>query len=128
VRVTLLIWIAACVAAYLARTTGQFWWVAMAAGLGIGSLQSASRALVGLFSPREKEAEFFGFWGLAGKAAYAIGPALFGLISSVSGSQRVAILSAALFFVAGLGALAFVDERRGIAAAASWNEGAGAGG
>jgi UMF1 family MFS transporter len=128
VRATLLIWIAACVAAYLARTTGQFWWVAMAAGLGIGSLQSASRALVGLFSPREKEAEFFGFWGLAGKAAYAIGPALFGLISSVSGSQRVAILSAALFFVAGLGALAFVDERRGIAAAASWNEGAGAGG
>lgn len=128
VRVTLLIWIAACVAGYLATTAGQFWWVAMAAGLGIGSLQSASRALIGLFSPREKEAEFFGFWGLAGKAAYAIGPALFGLISSASGSQRLAILSAALFFVAGLGALAFVDERRGIAAAASWNERAGAGG
>ena len=128
VRLTLLIWIAACVAAYLVRTAGQFWWVAMAAGLGIGSLQSASRALVGLFSPRDKEAEFFGFWGLAGKAAYAIGPALFGLISSASGSQRVAILSAALFFLAGLGALAFVDERRGIAAAASWNERAGSGG
>ena len=128
VRLTLVIWIAACVAAYLVRTAGQFWWVAMAAGLGIGSLQSASRALVGLFSPRSKEAEFFGFWGLAGKAAYAIGPALFGLISSASGSQRVAILSAALFFVAGLGALAFVDERRGIAAAASWTEAAGAGG
>jgi UMF1 family MFS transporter len=127
VRVTLVIWIVACVGGYLARTAGQFWWVAMAAGLGIGSLQSASRALVGLFSPRAKEAEFFGFWGLAGKAAYAIGPALFGLISSASGSQRLAILSAALFFVAGLVAVSFVDERRGIAAAASWNEHAGVG-
>ena len=35
----------------------------MAAGLGLGSLQSASRALVGLFSPVKKSAEFFAFWG-----------------------------------------------------------------
>ncbi|HUO86761.1 MAG TPA: MFS transporter, partial [Thermoanaerobaculia bacterium] len=91
-----------------------------AAGLGIGSLQSACRALVGLFAPLEKTGEFFGFWGLAGKAAFAVGPFVFGALASLTGSQRVAILSTGLFFVVGLAALGGIDEGRGRAAAAAW--------
>ena len=79
----------------------MFWGVGLFAGLGIGSLQSASRALVGLFAPPEKSAEFFGFWGLAGKGAYMIGPLIFGQIASRTGSQRVAMLSTAAFFLLG---------------------------
>ncbi|HEX6202999.1 MAG TPA: MFS transporter, partial [Thermoanaerobaculia bacterium] len=130
VRLTLVLWVAVCVAAYLATDKATFWGVALGAGLGIGSLQSACRALVGLFAPLEKTGEMFGFWGLAGKAAFAVGPFVFGALTWLSGSQRVAILSTGLFFVVGLLALGGVSEARGRAAAAAWRErrgGAGAG-
>lgn len=122
IQITLGLWVLVCVGAYLVHTKGAFWGVALCAGLGIGSLQSASRALVGLFAPPEKSAEFFGLWGLAGKAAYMVGPLLFGLISSGTGSQRVAMLSTAAFFVLGLIGMGFINERRGLAAAQAWHE------
>jgi UMF1 family MFS transporter len=124
IQVALVIWILVCVGTYFCQSKGLFWGIALGAGLGIGSLQSASRGLVGLFSPVEKSGEFFGFWGLAGKGAYMLGPFIFGLISTATGSQRVAILSTAVFFIAGLIGMAFIDERRGHAEAASWREGA----
>ncbi|HEX2165464.1 MAG TPA: MFS transporter [Thermoanaerobaculia bacterium] len=130
VRITLVLWVAVCVVAYLAVDKATFWGVALGAGLGIGSLQSASRALVGLFAPVEKSGEFFGFWGLSAKAAFAVGPFVFGALASLTGSQRLAILSTGLFFVGGLLATGAVDEARGRAAAAVWRErrGGGAGG
>ena len=120
IQIALVLWILVCAGAYLTRTKEMFWGVGLVAGLGIGSLQSASRALVGLFAPPEKSAEFFGFWGLAGKTGYMVGPLIFGLISSAAGSQRTAMLSTAGFFLLGLIGMAFVDERRGLAAAQAW--------
>jgi UMF1 family MFS transporter len=52
VQITLVLWIGICAAAYLVRTQAEFWAIAVVAGLGIGSLQSAARSLVGLFAPR----------------------------------------------------------------------------
>jgi len=120
-QVALLLWIAVSATTALVDEKRTFWFVAMAAGLGIGSLQAASRALVGLFSPVDKSGEFFGLWGLAGKGAYALGPLLFGWISSASGSQRTAALVNGAFFVAGLLGMFLIDERRGREAAAAWN-------
>jgi UMF1 family MFS transporter len=122
IQISLMLWILVCAGAYFVQTKGGFWGVALFAGLGIGSLQSASRALVGLFAPPEKAAEFFGLWGLAGRAAYIVGPLLFGLISSGTGSPRVAMLSTAAFFILGLIGMGFIDERRGLAAAQAWHE------
>jgi UMF1 family MFS transporter len=127
IQIALGLWVLVCVGAFAATSKGAFWLVAAGAGLGIGSLQAASRGLVGLFSPVAKSGEFFGLWGFAGKGAYMLGPLLFGAISSASGSQRLAILSTALFFVAGWVALGFVDERRGQAAALAWSEAGRAG-
>ncbi len=121
VQITLVFWVVLCVAAYLVETPGQFWGVAVAAGLGIGSLQSAARSMVGLFAPVEKSGEFFGFWGLAGKAAYAVGPATFGWISAQTGNQRYGILATGAFFLAGLAVLTFVDEAAGRRAADEWD-------
>lgn len=121
IQVTLVLWIAVCALVYFSSGKGVFWAIALFAGLGIGSLQSASRGLVGLFSPVEKSGEFFAFWGLAGKGAYAFGPIVFGLVSSTFQSQRVAILSTAVFFVLGLVGMSRVDEKRGQAAAAAWS-------
>jgi len=122
IQVSLLLWIATCLATYSTSTKLAFWVIAVTAGLGIGSLQSASRALVGLFAPVGKSGEFFGLWGLAGKAAYAVGPLVFGLVSSSTGSQRVAILGTGVFFVLGFLGMFLIDERRGLAAAAAWRE------
>lgn len=122
IQVSLLLWIATCLATYLTATKLAFWIIALTAGLGIGSLQSASRALVGLFAPVGKSGEFFGLWGLAGKAAYAVGPLVFGLVSSSTGSQRAAILYTGVFFVLGFLGMFLINERRGLAAAAAWRE------
>lgn len=118
----LVLWIAVVIATAAVPSKAWFWPVALFAGLGIGSLQSAARALVGLFSPATKNSEFFGFWGLAGKAAYAVGPAVFGLVSWWTGSQRGAVLSTGVFFVAGLLLLRRVDQERGQAQARAWIE------
>ncbi|MBB3192379.1 MFS transporter [Halomonas cerina] len=89
------------------------------AGLSLGSSQSASRALVGLFSPRRKAAEFFGFWGLANKLAGVVGIIALGLLQSLVGLQASILLCAALFLVAILVCL-FVDQARGQQAARDW--------
>lgn len=121
IQLVLVMWVAACVGAYLAVDKTHAWAIALAAGLGIGALQSASRAIVGLFSPPEKSAEFFGFWGMAAKTAYALGALIFGTVSSVSGSHRVAMLTVAVLFAIGWIGMLFVDEQRGRRAAEAWS-------
>ncbi len=120
-EISLVLWLAVSVGAYLATTKLQFWPVAIASGLGIGSLQSASRAMVGLFSPVAKSGEFFGFWGLAMRAAYVVGVFTFGSVSSATGSQRIAILVNGAFFLVGLVVLGRVDVEGGREAAEAWN-------
>lgn len=122
IRLTLLLWVAVCVAIFFTDSQKTFYIVGCIAGLGIGSLQAASRALVGLFSPPGKSGEFFGFWGLAGKSAFAVGPLLFGALASALGSTRSAILLTAAFFLLGFVGMFRIDERRGLAAAEAWAE------
>jgi UMF1 family MFS transporter len=111
---TLLLWIAALVIAYQTRDRTSFWVVANLIGLALGSSQSAGRALIGQFSPPGRSGEFFGLWGLAVKLAAIIGPMSYGTVTFLThGNHRLAILSTALFFIAGLAVLLTVDERRG---------------
>jgi MFS transporter, UMF1 family len=124
IQISLVLWILVCVSAAAATAKTQFWFIAILAGLGIGSLQASSRALVGLLSPKSKSGEFFAFWGLANRVAFAIGPPTFGLVSSFSGSQRIAILTTSLFFLAGLLAMSKVSVSRGEAAARAWEDAA----
>jgi MFS transporter, UMF1 family len=122
IQISLVLWIVVCVSAAAATAKGPFWAIAILAGLGIGSLQASSRALVGLLSPKSKSGEFFAFWGLANRVAFAIGPPTFGLVSSFSGSQRIAILTTSLFFLVGLIAMSRVSVSRGEAAARAWEQ------
>lgn len=89
------------------------------AGLSLGSSQSASRALVGLFSPLAKSAEFFGFWGLANKLAGVLGIVMLGILQTLVGLQASILLCVALFVIAML-ICARVNERRGREAALAW--------
>ncbi len=102
VSLSLLLWTAVSVSAYLIPGKGWFWGVACIAGLGLGTVQAASRAFFSRFIPAGREGEYFGVYSLVGKTSAILGPLLFGSVSAAFGSQRPAILSIALFFAAGL--------------------------
>lgn len=121
IYITLSLWLFVIAGAYLATGRNSFFVVGNLAGLGLGSSQSAARALVGLFSPVEKTAEFFGFWGMFWKLSTAIGPLVFGILSSGTGSQRTAILVTGLFFMVGMIGLSWIDEKKGIEAARAYS-------
>ena len=117
-ELTLLIWILAIAIAWQGESRTQFWIAANLIGLAMGSSQSAGRALVALFTPQGRSAEFFGLWGMSIKLAAIVGPMSYGLIAWYSdGDHRQAIFSTLMFFIVGLVVLLTVNEKRGREAA-----------
>lgn len=108
VIISLLMWTSVSIFAFFANTKIEFWGIATLAGLGLGSVQAASRALYSQFITAGKEAEYFGVYSMAGKSSAILGPLIFGYLSTTFGSQRPAILSVAAFFIVGLVILTFV--------------------
>lgn len=100
-KLSLLMWMSVSIAAFFVDTKTQFFFLASVAGLGLGVVQAASRAFYAGLIPRGRESEYFGIYSLVGKSSAVLGPLLFGLLSSTLGSQRPAVLSIALFFIAG---------------------------
>jgi UMF1 family MFS transporter len=99
---SLLLWTCVAIVAFFIQTKVHFWALASCAGLGLGTVQAASRAFHAQFIPQGKEAEYFGVYSLAGKSSAVLGPLLFGHLSAGLGSQRPAILSVAAFFLIGM--------------------------
>ena len=114
IAVSLLLWLGVIIATYASDSKTIFWWIGVAAGVGMGASQCVSRSMMAMMTPKAKVAEFFGFYGIFGKLSAAIGPFVFGLVSAVSGSQRTAMLSVGFFFVLGLAMLMSVDEKKGV--------------
>ena len=116
--ITLVGWIVMTVLAVLAQGPALFWVAAVIAGLCMGSSQSAGRAIAGVFAPQHRLAEFYGLWTFATRLASIIGPVTYGLVTWLTGgNHRLAILSTAVFFVAGLFLLAPLKVSRGVDAA-----------
>lgn len=117
---TLAGWILMTMLAALATGPIMFWVAAVIAGLCMGSSQSVGRAMVGLLTPPDRRAEFFGLWSFATHLSVVIGPLTYGLITLLTGgNHRVAILSTSLFFAAGLWLLRPIDMGRGQRAASA---------
>jgi len=111
-------WIVMIALAYFADDAPKFWVAANLAGLCMGSSQAAGRAIVGYLSPRAREAEFFGLWGLAVKAASIFGPLTYGAVTWIfEGDHRLGILAVGAYFAIGLVLLAGLDIERGRRAA-----------
>ncbi len=85
-------------------------------GLGLGSTQSACRAMVGLFSPASKAGEFFGLWSFSNRLSAIVGLMGIGILQVMLGLQR-AILVCSVFFLIAVVIALFVNEKRGRAAA-----------
>jgi UMF1 family MFS transporter len=102
VILSLMLWILTTTTVYFIQTKAQFMVVASVAGLGLGTVQAATRAFYAQFIPDGFESEYFGVYSLVGKSSAIIGPLLFGFISSTFRDQRPAVLSISLLFLAGL--------------------------
>lgn len=102
VTLSLLLWSFVAVIAYFIEVKSHFFVLATFAGLGLGTVQAASRAFFSQFIPIEHESEYFGVYSLVGKSSAIAGPIVFGYISSAVGSQRPAILAVSVFFIIGL--------------------------
>ena len=94
--------------------------VGIVAGVSLGSSQSAGRALVGMFSPDSKSAEFFGFWGLSNKLAGVFGVIGLGVLQAQYGLQN-AILFCAVLFILAIIVCIFVKLGRGMQAVEDYN-------
>lgn len=115
---TLLGWCSMVLIAYFTTDRVGFWIAANIAGLCLGASQSAGRALVGYLTPADRQAEFFGLWGLAVKLASILGPLTYGAVTWLTDNDhRTAMLITGLFFVLGLAVLTSVDPERGRRAA-----------
>lgn len=110
VMASLLLWCCITTAAYFVQTQAQYWVIAVTAGLGLGSVQAASRAFYARFIPPGEENQYFGLYAMVGKSAAIMGPLLFGEISYLyGGNQRPAVLSVTVLFLIGLILLSGVD-------------------
>jgi UMF1 family MFS transporter len=110
ILITLALWIGIVGGEFFVQTKEMFFLLGAIAGVALGSSQSTSRTMMALLTPKEKKAEFFGFYdGFFGKASAVAGPLIFGELSGQFG-ERLAVLSIGLLFVLGFLLLLRVPE------------------
>jgi UMF1 family MFS transporter len=100
----------------LVETKPMFWAFALPIGIFLGPAQSASRSLMARIAPPEVTTEMFGLYALSGKATAFLGPAVFGWVTALSGSQRVGLSTILVFLAVGAALLLPVRVVRAAAA------------
>ena len=113
--ITLGIWTGLVVYAFLdLDSITKLWFMGVVLSLVLGGSQALSRSLYSQMIPDAKEAEYFGFYEIASRGTSWIGPAAFGIVNQVTGSQRQAILALIFFFIVGIALLLPVNVRKGM--------------
>lgn len=98
---------------FFMETALHFYILAIMVGFVQGGAQALSRSAFGSMIPKNRNAEFYGFYGISSKFAAIFGPFLFAAVSQASGNSRWGILSVASFFVIGIIILMFVNFDKG---------------
>jgi UMF1 family MFS transporter len=98
---TILGWVVLTLAVFLSQGKTAFMIIGAFAGFFLGSSQALSRSFMSALIPDDKKTEFFGFYSLFEKTSTILGPFTFGIISWLTGDQRLAILSVSIFFISG---------------------------
>jgi UMF1 family MFS transporter len=114
----------------------EFYVIGGLAGFALTGVQSVSRTMVGMLSPADRSAEFYGFFAVTGRTSSFVGPTIFGLLAAEAtewyqrvrqmapaaaeqAGHRLALVSILVFLLAGLVLLLLVDEEDGRRAARS---------
>lgn len=113
IYLALAVFVGISVAAYWLRTIGQFFVFAFAVAMVMGGIQALSRSLFAVLIPRHKAGEMFGFFGVFDRFGGTMGIFLFGVMLSLTGSSRSAILALVVLFALGAFLLSRVDVDRG---------------
>lgn len=115
ILLSLVLWAGVVIYAYgVLQTVAQAWGMAVVLAIVLGGSQALSRSLFSQMIPPGHEATFFGVYEITERGTSWIGPLLFGLVVSATGSYRQAILSLIVLFAAGIVLLAMTDARRAI--------------
>ena len=83
-------------------TALEFYVVACVVGLVQGGVQAISRSFFSTLIPKNKAAEFFGFYNFIGKSSVFIGPFMVSGIALINESPNLGILSLLILFIPGL--------------------------
>lgn len=114
------------------RSRTEFYVLAVFIGLVQGGVQALSRSYYARLIPKDRSAEYFGFYNMLGKFATILGPALMGAVGLLTRralmppdplaadlvaightATRLGLASVLILFLAGAVLLAFVDEDKG---------------
>jgi MFS transporter, UMF1 family len=126
--ISLILMLVAIIWMYFEQTQLGFYFIGALAGFALTGVQSVSRTMVALLSPKNKSAEFYGFFAVAGRTSSFIGPAVYGWLAAEAAlwyqaqgntaviaeqlGQRLAVLSIAAFLVLGFILLLWVNETK----------------
>lgn len=99
-----------CCFGYFINDAPGFFILAMAVGSAQGGIQAISRSYYAKLVPKEKSAEFFGFYNIFGRFAAILGPFLVGIVTQLTGRIQNGILSLIVLFIVGFITLTFIPE------------------
>ena len=106
VSLSLGLWVLVTILVYFIYSEKVFFLVAASmAGLGLGTVQAATRAFFAQFIPPGEESRYFGVYSLVGKTSAVLGPLIFGAVSSLTQNQRPAVAAVSILFIAGFAIL-----------------------
>jgi UMF1 family MFS transporter len=118
IMVSLVVWAAIVIFAFgFLYEEWQLWILGVAVALVLGGSQALSRSLFSQMIPTGQEAEYFGFYEISERGTSWIGPIIFAFVVQQTGSQRLAIVSLIIFFIAGLALLSRANIRQAISEA-----------
>jgi MFS transporter, UMF1 family len=109
----LAVWVGLLAFSWWVTSITEFWIMGACVALVMGGIQSVSRSIMGVMTPANRTAEFFGFYNLSSKATSFIGPFTFGLVIWLTDSARWAILSLLAQLIVGWLLVSRVDVTRG---------------
>ncbi|MBI2671284.1 MFS transporter [Candidatus Woesearchaeota archaeon] len=107
----LIMWILIILVLYLKTTYTTFLIIGLVGGALLGGLWALTRTLLVDLTPKNKQAELFGYQGLTEKISGVIGPVLFGYIALILGFRQALWVIIVLFLI-GLIFLRFVKVNK----------------
>lgn len=101
-KITVFIWMLACIGGYLIRTPFEFYLLAALVGFLMGGIQSMSRSTFAKLLPETSDhASYFSFYDVTEKIGLVIGVFLFGYIEDLTHNMRTSIVMLIILFAIG---------------------------
>jgi UMF1 family MFS transporter len=104
ISVCVVIWVIVCCIGYFAPVgdANYFYGLATVVGFVMGGTQSLSRSTYSKLMPETSDnTSFFSFYDVTEKIGIGFGLFIFGFLASLTGSQRISVLSLMVFFIIG---------------------------